>query len=362
MATVAVIGGGYGGITAAKALDDVADVTLVEPRDTFVHNVATLRAVVDPQWVDRLFLPYDHLLARGRTVRERATRISDTHVELGSGTLLEPDFTIVATGSRHRHPAKLPIIDTAAAKVQLQRTHEALAQARRVVLLGAGPVGLELAGEIKAAWPDKSVTVLDPAPELLGGRYSAEFTAEVHDQLDRLGIDLRLDVSLARPPATEAGALGSFTVTTTSGAEVGGDIWFACYGASPNSEALRAGGDIPVGANGLVEVTSQLQVPGRRRTYVIGDITAIPELKMARLAQEHAVVAATNIRAEILGTGEWASYSAADDAIVLPLGPSAGAGYAKEVGVLGPEAIVGIKGNLYLDLYRSLLNLDEVAA
>lgn len=114
--------------------------------------------------------------------------------------------------------------------------------------------------------------------------------------------------------------------------------------------------------DGLVEVTPQLQLSGFGRTYAIGDITAIPELKMARLAQEHAAVAAANIRAEILGTGEPVSYTAAADAIVLPLGPTGGAGYAAEVGVLGPEAIVGIKGNLYLDLYRSLLNLDEVPA
>src|SRR5690625_6391649 len=57
-ATVAIIGGGYGGITAAKALDDITDVVLVEPRDTFVHNVAALRALVDPAWTDRMFLPY----------------------------------------------------------------------------------------------------------------------------------------------------------------------------------------------------------------------------------------------------------------------------------------------------------------
>jgi NADH dehydrogenase FAD-containing subunit len=358
-----VIGGGYGGITAAKALDDVADVTLIEPRDTFVHNVATLRAVVDPEWVERLFLPYDHLLARGTTVREHATRIGSTHVELASGRVLKAEFTVVATGSSHRYPAKLPMIDSASAKEQLKRTHEALSQAERVMLLGAGPVGLELAGEIKAAWPEKSVTVIDPAPELLGGgRYPAEFTAEVHDQLDRLGVDLVLNASLTQQPATEPGTVGAFTVTTTSGTEIDGDIWFVCYGATPNTQALRSGGEIALDAGGLVEVTPQLQVPGLRTTYAIGDVTAIPELKMARLAQEHAAVAAANIRAEILGTGESSSYSAAADAIVLPLGPSGGAGYAKEAGVLGPEAIVGIKGNLYLDLYRSLLNLDEVPA
>ena len=42
--TVVVAGGGYGGIVVARALDDVADVVLVEPRDAFVHNVAALRA------------------------------------------------------------------------------------------------------------------------------------------------------------------------------------------------------------------------------------------------------------------------------------------------------------------------------
>src|ERR1035438_6971156 len=46
--TVVVIGGGYGGISAAKALDEVADVVLVEPKDAFVHNVAALRALTDP--------------------------------------------------------------------------------------------------------------------------------------------------------------------------------------------------------------------------------------------------------------------------------------------------------------------------
>ena len=38
--TVAVIGGGYAGYSTARELDDFADVTLIEPRDAFVHNVA----------------------------------------------------------------------------------------------------------------------------------------------------------------------------------------------------------------------------------------------------------------------------------------------------------------------------------
>jgi NADH dehydrogenase FAD-containing subunit len=62
-ASVVVVGGGYGGIKAAKALDDVAEVTLVDPTDAFVHNIAAWRALVDPEWLERIFFPYEHLLA-----------------------------------------------------------------------------------------------------------------------------------------------------------------------------------------------------------------------------------------------------------------------------------------------------------
>jgi len=79
--SVVVVGGGYGGINAAKALDDIADVTLVDPTEAFVHNVAAWRALVEPEWLDRIFLPYEHLLANGRFVRDRAAVwiLLDTH-------------------------------------------------------------------------------------------------------------------------------------------------------------------------------------------------------------------------------------------------------------------------------------------
>src|SRR5229473_5618939 len=87
-ASVVVLGGGYGGINAAKALDDVADVTLVDPTEAFVHNVASWRALVEPEWLDRIFLPYEHLLANGTFVRDRAVEVDGRRVTLASGATL----------------------------------------------------------------------------------------------------------------------------------------------------------------------------------------------------------------------------------------------------------------------------------
>src|ERR1700694_3193434 len=74
--SVVVLGGGYGGINAAKALDDVADVTLVDPKDAFVHNIAAWRALVEPEWLERIFFPFEGPLAEGCFVRRGGARLA----------------------------------------------------------------------------------------------------------------------------------------------------------------------------------------------------------------------------------------------------------------------------------------------
>jgi len=98
-----------------------------------------------------------------------------------------------------------------------------------------------------------------------------------------------------------------------------------------------------------------LRLPGQPAVFAIGDITAFPEMKMARAAQQHAEVAAANIRALIGGEAPVAAYEPAPDAIVLPLGPKGGVTYAPEVGVLGAGPTSDLKGKgLFVDVYRAM--------
>src|ERR1700677_4199708 len=104
--TVIVIGGGYGGVNVAKALDEIADVTLVEPKDAFFHNVAALRGLADPSFLPTIFIPYSGLLANGRIVHLRPTDIAGPRVVLGSGEVPTPAFVVLASGSTYPFPAK----------------------------------------------------------------------------------------------------------------------------------------------------------------------------------------------------------------------------------------------------------------
>jgi apoptosis-inducing factor 2 len=231
--SVVVIGGGYGGINVARALDEHAYVTLVEPKDAFVHNIAALRALVEPTWLPRIFLPYDHLLEHGTVLRDSASHVDAEQVVLDSGRGLRPDFIVLATGSSYPFPAKSDALRTVDAMGRYRATHANLTQASRVMLLGAGAVGLELAGEIAAAWPDKHIGLVDQADQILPGPYDQRLRDELSRQLDDLGVQRVMGNALANLPETSPGEARTFRVATTAGTRIEADIWFRCYGVAP---------------------------------------------------------------------------------------------------------------------------------
>jgi NADH dehydrogenase FAD-containing subunit len=222
-------------------------------------------------------------------------------------------------------------------------------------------VGLEFAGEIRAAWPEKAVTVVDPAADLVSGRFPADFRSQLRTQLDELGVELLLGTSLRALPESDPGRTAPFTVTTWSGVDITADIWFPCYGAVVNNDYLDADLSTARQPNGQLAVTLDLRVHDQETVFAIGDITAIPEMKMARLAQKHAGVAATNIRTLIEGRGSMVTYQPEADAIALPLGPKGGVSYAPEAGVLGAGPTADLKADFYIGAYHELFGVAGAA-
>ncbi|WNV86134.1 FAD-dependent oxidoreductase [Umezawaea sp. Da 62-37] len=325
---VVVVGGGYGGSLIAKALDGEADVVLVDPRESFVNAAGSLRALTTPDWAANVFFPFDTLLERGRVVRDHAVSVDPKGVALASGGRVDADYLVLATGSGYAYPAKPKPASTSDAEAldDLRKTHEELSGADRVLILGAGAVGVELAGEIKDVWPDKHVVVVDPSDRLVPGLLP-EVRDDLRRQLDALGVDLRLGTTLVSPPPTGAGEAGRFTVTTDGGDVIVADIWFRAFGIHVNSGYLADGRLTPLTARAAVPVTERLNVVGYDHVYALGDLTDVAEPKTASCAMQHADVIARNISAQFAGGQPTATYAPAPvRGILLPLGPRGGTG------------------------------------
>jgi len=323
--TIVVIGGGYAGSRVAQALDDDGHVVLIEPKDAFVHAAGALRALTRPEeWAAQIFFPYSGVLKRGSHLREYAAAVDARGVTLASGGRVEADYIVLATGSAYPYPAKTRTDSTAEALDHFKATHAELAGAERVLIAGAGPVGLELAGEIRDVWPGKRITVVDPGAELVPG-YTAELRAELVRQLAELKVEVRLGAAFDAEPDVEPGRAGDVRATV-GGERVEADIWFRAYGASTNSGYL-GDGLAPLNGRGQVPVTERLNVDGHVNVYAVGDLTDVAEEKRAGAASKHAEVVAANIIAQVNGQEPKEEYRPSPlRAMLLPLGPEYGVG------------------------------------
>ena len=358
--TVVVIGGGYGGVNVAKALDadGAVEVVLVEPKDAFVHNIGALRALVEPTFLPKMFLPYDRLLTHGRVVRDRAIEVGAHRVVLASGEAIAADYVVLATGSTYPFPAKSNAHDAEDAIDNYRAAYDELTRARRVLLLGAGPVGIELAGEIVAKWPDKPVTLLDPADDVLGDRFRPELRAELRTQLVDLGVDVVLGEGLHELPPTAANELATFTVTIDSGRQITADIWFQCFGVTPVSDYLS--GDLAGArrADGFLTVGPALQVVGHENVFAIGDVSTA-DAKMAGMAGMQAKLVAENIIKMVNGDNDLTAYQPFGPAIVVPIGPEGGSGQLPgQDDLVSREMVATLKGrDMMVDRYAEIFGL-----
>ena len=326
--SVVVVGGGYAGILIAQALDTDSRITLVDPRDAFVNYSASLRALTRPDWAHRPFFDYRDLLHHGRIVQGTVTSADPVGVTLATGDRVDGDYLVLATGSTHSYPAhpQPTATSTARAVHDLHLTHHQLDGADRVLILGAGPVGLELAGEIRDVWPTKTITIVDPNVDLLPGFLPA-VRQDLHRQLSARRIDLRLATSLTALPATEVGTAQTFTVTTSDGDAITADIWFRAFGSEPNTAYLRDGLLVSLTERRTIPVDEHLNVLGHKNVYALGDIADTADAKMATHAQTQAAVVIDNLRAQLRGEQPMTeNHPAPVPRILLPLGAQAGVG------------------------------------
>lgn len=322
---VVIVGGGYGGSTLAKALDETMDVVLVDPKDAFVHSVAALRGLVSAEWAPRVFYPYGNLLQRGVVIRDRVVAVDEKGVTTAAGTRIDADYIVLASGSTYPFPAKMDVDDSLVAQHSQAATREELERAERVLLVGAGPVGLELAGEISERWPEKKITIVDVTDEILAGdQYLPGLRSSLREQLEARGVSFLLGSPLAGEPATPPGVAGALDLRTEDGRTVQADIWFRCYGVRPVSDYLQGELAGARHANGALEVDAHLRLVGAEHVYAIGDVTAVPEPKRAGAAQRHADVVAKNIQAHSAGRPVEEVYRPGPGVALIPLGSTGG--------------------------------------
>ncbi|OWZ01119.1 Apoptosis-inducing factor [Phytophthora megakarya] len=353
MTRIVIVGGGPAGINTAQALAknlteaDKTEVIVIEKNAFYYHTVGAPRAYVDANFTDKMFVPYDNAFPKNATkfariVRGVVTQISartnevlyraiDTYDnESNATTTLQFDYLVLAMGSTYTVPIKQDIHDYArsATESKLQEVRGHIAHANKILVVGGGAVGIEIAAEIKTKFSDKSVTILDANTKLLSSsNLRDKFYDKLNTSLAELGVNVILGERLSE--RLSGNGFEKRTLRTTKGTTIESDIQLLCGGFHPVAQLVQDMDPHLVTERGTVKVNAQLQLEGVQYSnmFALGDVCNHPSPKMAFIAGEQAKFLANELVAVIRKKqpGFSKPYEvAATEAMILPLGPNGG--------------------------------------
>ena len=322
---VIIVGGGFGGLYAAKALSNKpVDVTLIDRKNhhTFqplLYQVAL--AVLSP---GEIAASLRHILRKARNVQTLLGEVAGfdiqaRQVKVTGGARLNYDYLIVAAGARHAYfghdewEGDAPGLKTIEDAVEIRRRLLlAFEKAERAALLngkhelltfaviGGGPTGVELAGAIadlarlvlakdfKAIDTTKTRVRLYEGASRVLGTFSEKSSRRAKQQLEELGVEVYTDSIVTAVEPGRIKVADQWIATDVT-------LWATGVAASPLGKHLGAATD----RAGRVLIEPDLSVPGHREIFIVGDMSAltgpngkpVPGLAAAATQQGKAVAA-----------------------------------------------------------------------
>lgn len=357
---VIIVGGGHAGIDLAKRLDSQAEVTLVDGKDSFVHTPAAIRAVTDSSLLDKLIIPYGNLLKRGKIVQGWAERIESDGVVLSDGRTLESDITVIATGSTYAAPFKPTSGGLDEFRAKNKQAASNVKDAKTIAIVGAGPVGTELAGEIACAYPGKSIHLITDEATLFP-MYTPGLAKKLQADFSSLGVQVHTGKRVENLKTLSEPYAG--TVMLPGGESIEADLVFPVIGSRPKSELLKSVDGVQIAPDGRVEHDGWMR-PSKFRAslFAIGDVLASGDaMTIVGISRQLPWLEKT-IKAVLAGKSvetqkPYSPWALAP--ILLPLGPKLGASvlpFGKKGMAVGHFLTSSMKGkDLFITKYRKHL-------
>lgn len=351
-----IIGGGYLGSDLAKSLDREMDVTLIERATHFTHAPAMIRAVVDPSLLDQAQIPYSGLLEQGKVVQGEAVAVDGAGVTLADGSRIVGDTIVLATGSSNAAPFKSASGDIEGLRADNARWNSALRPAERVLIIGAGAVGTELAGEIAHAHPEKSVTLVASDPALFPG-FPAKLGKSLQAKLEAMGVEVITGARAQTLPGRDAPEGG--TVKLSNGRKIEADLIVPAVGSRALTSVADTLPGVDRAADGRIKVDGYLRPSSLPNVFAAGDIAAAGDaMTIVAISRQKPWLEKTlkslASGKRIEGLKPYAPWGEKAP-ILVPLGPARGSAFLM-IATLGDRVTRMMKGrDLFISKYRKLL-------
>jgi NADH dehydrogenase len=360
---VVVVGGGFGGLSAAQHLNsNLADVTLIDRRNYHLFQPLLYQVATGSLSPGEIASPLRSVLSRQKNARVWLGTVVDVDPDskraiLADGTIVPYDSLIVAAGSETSHfghnewqqwaPGLKSIEEATTIRHKILYAFEVAERLsdpkeRRAwltfVIVGGGATGVELSGAIaeiarqtlkndfRSINPEEAqIILMDGAPRVLMS-FSEDLSEKATRSLANLGVQVRCgamvkhinEEGLAIESEKGADSIAAKTV-----------VWAGGITASPLGKILASRTNAGTDKGGKVKVKPDLTIPNYPDIYVIGDLASAMDEKgkplpgLAQVAMQGGAYAAKAILRKVKGQQELPPFQYFDKGSLAVIGRAA---------------------------------------
>jgi NADH dehydrogenase len=360
---VVIIGGGFGGLSAAQHLgSDLVDVTLIDRRNYHLFQPLLYQVATGSLSPGEIASPLRSVLSRHKNTRVWLGTVVDIdphskRVFLADGTIVPYDSLIVAAGSQTSYfghndwqewaPGLKSIEEATAIRHKILYAFEVAERIadpmqRRAwltfVMVGAGPTGVELAGAIgeiarqtlkndfRSIHPEEAqIILLDGAPRVLMS-FPEDLSNKAARSLAKLGVRVKCGAMVKKVDEEglmiESGGQSEFIAAKTV-------IWAGGITASRLGKSLASRTKAETDKGGRVKVKPDLTIPDYPDIYVIGDLASAMDANgkplpgLAQVAMQGGTYAARAILRRVKGQSELPPFHYFDKGSLAVIGRAA---------------------------------------
>ena len=215
-------------------------------------------------------------------------------------------YAVIATGIRYPTPSMLQALDIETANQEQREIQTMVKEASSILIVGGGPTGVEVVGEIREKYADKKITLVHSQKLLLNDDIPDTPRAQMLEKVQRNNVKVILDDIVELPSNNDIKKTiykPKEGVRTRKGATLDVDLVMLMFGMSAATQWLK---DTPIPLatrGGFIKVKSTLQVdaPGFENVYAAGDVADIDEFKLAGRSMGHTRVITANIQSSMNG-------------------------------------------------------------
>src|ERR1700720_4207044 len=357
---VVIIGGGFGGLSAAQHLNsNLVDVTLIDRRNYHLFQPLLYQVATGSLSPGEIASPLRSVLSQQKNTRVWLGTVVDVdpdfkRVVLADGTIVTYDSLIIAAGSETSYfghndwqqwaPGLKSIEEATTIRHKILYAFEVAeripdVEQRRAwltfVIVGAGPTGVEVSGAIaeiarqtlkndfRSINPEEAkIILLDGAPRVLMP-FPEDLAEKASRRLAKLGVEVRCG-AMVKNVDKDGLTIDSGGRTDSIAAKT--VVWAGGITASPLGKIVASHTKAEADRGGRVKVKPDLTIPNYPDVYVVGDLASATDKKgkplpgVAQVAMQGGAYAAKAILRKVKGQRELPAFSYFDKGSLAVIG------------------------------------------